>query len=593
MRITGASITFLTAVVALALSACGGDSGSANALLNSPPIISGTPPTRLNAGTAYTFQPSAADPDGDKITFSAINLPAWASINSGTGLVSGTPTQADVGKSGMITIEASDGKAASDLPAFQIEVMSTAPANPPPNSAPTIAGTPASQATVGQSYTFAPVGQDVDGDTLTFSITNKPSWATFTAATGTLSGTPAAGNVGTTSNITISVSDGNLTASLPVFSITVAASAPANRAPTITGTPGTTATVGTAYSFRPVGADPDGNTLQYSITGKPAWLAFSATTGRLNGTPTAADVGSSRMTITVSDGSLSASLPAFTLQVVAAANQPPVLSGTPGTSVTAGQAYSFQPSASDPEGATLAFQITNKPGWATFSTATGRLSGTPAAADVGTTTGIVISASDGTALGSLPAFNLTVTAATGTNRPPVISGQPITSVNAGTAYSFQPTASDPDGNTLTFSITNKPSWASFSTATGSLTGTPAAGDVGTTTGIVISVSDGTAQASLSAFSIAVTQVANGSATLSWTPPTQNIDNTPLTTLAGFRIAYGRSQTALDQSVQLANPGLTTYMVSNLSAGTWYFSMYSYTTDGVESDGSNVVSKTIQ
>src|SRR5262249_1577464 len=130
MRITGASITLLAAVSALALSGCGGEDGTANSATNQAPIITGTPPTRLNAGTVYSFPPKAADPDGDSITFSAINLPGWASINSTTGLVSGTPTEANVGKSGMITIEASDGKVASDLPAFQIEVMSTAPANP-------------------------------------------------------------------------------------------------------------------------------------------------------------------------------------------------------------------------------------------------------------------------------------------------------------------------------------------------------------------------------------------------------------------------------------------------------------------------------
>ena len=260
--------------------------------------------------------------------------------------------------SGAITIEASDGKARADLPNFQIKVNGASAPPATVNTAPTISGTPATQATVGASYTFSPVAADAEGDPLTFSITNKPGWATFTPATGTLTGTPTANDVGTTSGIVISVNDGQLSTGLAAFSITVATTAPANRAPTITGTPATTVTVGKAYNFQPTGSDPDGNTLQYSITGKPTWLTFSATTGKLSGTPTAANVGtSSRMTITVTDGTLSASLPAFTIQVNAATNLPPIITGTPLATATVGTAYSWKPTASDPEGATLTFTV--------------------------------------------------------------------------------------------------------------------------------------------------------------------------------------------------------------------------------------------
>jgi len=72
---------------------------------------------------------------------------------------------------------------------------------------------------------------------------------------------------------------------------------------------------------------------------------------------------------------------------------------------------------------------------------------------------------------SLPAFTLTVQSG---NRAPVISGSPSTSATVGAAYSFQPTASDADGNTLTFAISGRPAWANFNTATGQLSGTPRA-----------------------------------------------------------------------------------------------------------------------
>src|SRR6478752_8125687 len=78
---------------------------------------------------------------------------------------------------------------------------------------------------------------------------------------------------------------------------------------------------------------------------------------------------------------------------------------------------------------------------------------------------------------------------TTTDHPPTISGSPVTSGQAGTGYSFTPQANDADGDKLTFSITNKPSWANFDAATGALSGTPTAGTFGNVT---ISVSDGQA-----------------------------------------------------------------------------------------------------
>jgi len=93
------------------------------------------------------------------------------------------------------------------------------------------------------------------------------------------------------------------------------------------------------------------------------------------------------------------------------------------------------------------------------------------------------------------------------NVSPEISGTALTSVQEDSLYSFTPTATDADtGTTLTFSIVNKPGWATFNAATGALTGTPANVDVGVTAGIVISVSDGEFSAALPAFSLTVNNV---------------------------------------------------------------------------------------
>ena len=167
---------------------------------------------------------------------------------------------------------------------------------------------------------------------------------------------------------------------------------------------------------------------------------------------------------------------ASTPQSLTTGNSAPTITGVPATAVVAGTAYSFTPSANDPNGDPISFTIQNKPAWATFSTTSGALGGTPTTAQVGTYPNIVISASDGKTATSLPAFSVQVSAV---NQPPTISGVPAASVAAGQVYSFTPSATDPEGDVLTFSITAKPAWANFSTVTGALTGTPSSAQTGT------------------------------------------------------------------------------------------------------------------
>ncbi len=467
------------------------------AVTNSQPQISGTADLSIAQGSVYSFTPSATDPDADDLTFSIVNQPSWASFDPATGALTGTPTNADVGTTAAIVISVSDGGLTAQLPAFSLTVSNV-------NDAPVISGTPAVTVAQGAGYSFIPTASDIDvGTTLTFSIVNKPSWATFNTATGALTGTPANGDVGSTAAIVISVSDGELTAQLPAFNLAVSN---VNDAPVISGTPAVTVAQGMLYSFTPTASDIDaGTTLTFSIVNKPSWAIFNTATGALTGTPANGDVGSTAaIVISVSDGELTAQLPAFSL-AVSNVNDAPVISGTPAVSVEQGTAYSFIPTVSDIDvGTTLTFSIVNKPSWAIFNTATGALTGTPANGDVGSTAAIVISVSDGELTAQLPAFSLAVS---NVNDAPVISGTPAVTVAQGAAYSFIPTASDIDvGTTLTFSIANKPSWATFNPATGALTGSPANADVGVTAGIVISVSDGEFTAALPAFSLTVTNV---------------------------------------------------------------------------------------
>ena len=227
------------------------------------------------------------------------------------------------------------------------------------------------------------------------------------------------------------------------------------------------------------------------------------------------------------DGQTSESITDTLATSIANVNDAPVISGSPAATVAEDSAYTFTPTVTDPDaGDTLTYTITNTPPWATFVPATGTLSGTPANDDVGTTASIVISVNDGTDTVALPAFDLEVT---NVNDAPVISGSPATTTAEDPSpYTFTPTVTDPDaGDTLTYTITNTPPWATFVPATGTLSGTPANDDVGTTASIVISVNDGTDTVALPAFDLEVTNV-NDAPVISGSPATTTAEDSPYT-----------------------------------------------------------------
>lgn len=169
-----------------------------------------------------------------------------------------------------------------------------------------------------------------------------------------------------------------------------------------------------------------------------------------------------------------------------------------------------------------------------------------------------------------------------TNRAPSISGNPPSAVLAGEAFSFTPDASDPDGDNLTFSIENRPGWATFDTRTGTLSGTPTMANIGSFNGIRISVSDAQESASMPDFSVEVMQTGPASITLSWSAPTQNEDGSALTDLAGYKLFYGRSSGEYTNVVQIDNPSVTTFVVENLAPATYYFAAKSFNASGIES-----------
>ncbi len=169
-------------------------------------------------------------------------------------------------------------------------------------------------------YSYVPTVSGVSPETVTYSIVNKPAWAAFAAGTGALTGTPSASDAGVTAAITIGASDGKQQATIGPFRISVIAQTqtpPPPGPPTIIGTPMNTVTAGSNYSFTPVARDSNAVPLTFSIQNAPSWARFNPGTGQLSGTPQAANVGTyPNILVSVSDGNGSASLPAFSINVI-------------------------------------------------------------------------------------------------------------------------------------------------------------------------------------------------------------------------------------------------------------------------------------
>jgi hypothetical protein len=216
------------AVVVVTLAGCGGSgtasttqiaATTAGAAGLAVPIINGTPPTTVEVGAKYQYIPSVSDANSHPLSYDITNKPDWATFTEATGELSGIPQVSDVGMTADIQIGVSDGTSRATVGPFRIRIVAAGSA--PPVAAPTIAGTPAATVTIGHVYSFTPTVSAAATDVLSFVIVNRPSWATFSTATGQLSGTPTSANEGSFANILISVSGESATVSLPIFSIEV------------------------------------------------------------------------------------------------------------------------------------------------------------------------------------------------------------------------------------------------------------------------------------------------------------------------------------------------------------------------------------
>lgn len=227
---------------------------------NVPPTLElqGCPITINEDTPTSSISWTAADSDGT-IQSKDISTSYGSAVINPNGTITYTPDSDYYGEDTIIMIVKDDDDAIAKK---ECSVTITEVNDPP-----TITGTPITRVLIGETYNFIPTADDVDGDVLTFSITNKPSWLTFDSVTGQLTGVPITADEGLYANITITVSDGRGgTASLPVFTIEVVST---NQGPKQSGPiPDHNAIEDNTYTFdlSDYFSDTDGDTLTYTIT---------------------------------------------------------------------------------------------------------------------------------------------------------------------------------------------------------------------------------------------------------------------------------------------------------------------------------------
>jgi len=253
-------------------------------VVNHAPILNTIPDQDAHPTTPLSFTALAMDPDGDVVTYSLINPPSGATINSATGVVNWTPSWSQLGAK-TITVRATDPGGLYDTRSCTITVANQPPILNPLDDA---------DAHPGIAITFTALAMDPDGDVVTYSLVSPPPGATINSATGVFNWTPTWSQLGAWT-VTVRATDpGGLTDNRSC-TITVG-----NQAPTLNALADQNAQVGTPLVFTAFASDPDGDPLTYSLINPPAGATIN-NAGAFNWTPTSGQVGATTITVRVAD----------------------------------------------------------------------------------------------------------------------------------------------------------------------------------------------------------------------------------------------------------------------------------------------------
>jgi guanyl-specific ribonuclease Sa len=444
---------------------------------NPPPVVTNPGAQSSNEGQPVSLQIVATDANGDTLTYSPSNLPLGLSLNSATGLISGTPSNQSAGTYQTV-ISVSDGTSTTQA-AFQWTVADI--------TSPTVLNPGNQSNREGDPVSLAVSASDSDGDTLTYSASHLPTGLSINSSTGLISGSISYSaveiNGGGSFTVTVSASDHVSTAGSQTFTWTVAEYDPP---PSITNPGDLSNSEGQPVSLQIQASVPDGDTLTYSAAHLPTGLSIDTSTGLVSGTLTNQSAGTYATTVSVSDGT-NTTTAAFNWTVTDVTS--PVMTNPGSQSNLEGDPVNLQIVTTDADGDPLTYSATPLPAGLSLNTSTGLISGTisyTAAETNGGNYTVTITATDNHSAPASQTFTWTVIYY---NAPPVVTNPGDQSSNEGDPVSLHILASDPNGDTLTYAETNLPAGLSIDTNTGIISGTLSNQSAGSHA-VSVTVSDG-------------------------------------------------------------------------------------------------------
>ncbi len=444
---------------------------------NTPPTMMGIGNQTVNEGSQLTFTVSAIDADGDTLTYSLVGAPTGASINSTTGVFTWTPTEAQGPGSYIFTVYVNDGML-TDAESIMVTVNEV-------NSAPMLQAIGNKTVNEESQLTFTASATDADlpANTLTYSLVGAPTGASINATTGVFTWIPTEAQGPGIYTFTVRVSDGML---LAEESITVTVNE-VNSAPVLQAIGNQTVNEGNLLTFTASATDADlpANTLTYSLVGAPTGASINATAGVFIWIPTKAQgPGSYTFTVRVSDGMLTdeESITVMVNEV----NSAPVLQAIGNKTVNENSQLTFRASATDADGDTLTYSLVGAPTGASINATTGVFTWTPSKAQGPGSYTIIVRVSDGL-LTDEESITVTVNKV---NSTPVLQAIGNKTVNEESQLTFKASATDADGDTLTYSLVGAPTGASINATTGVFTWTPSEAQGPGSYTFIVRVSDG-------------------------------------------------------------------------------------------------------
>jgi RHS repeat-associated protein len=515
------------------------------AAVNTALVITSTPDLSAVATAAYAYQLRAQDAEGDTLAYRLKTAPQGMTINATTGLISWTPGESQTGPFS-VEVEVTDHNSALVVQAYTLTVTAATTEN----ASPKIESTPRLSIAVGDQYVYAVQGADPDGDPLTYSLDTAPGGMSIDPVTGVVTWTPAGNQLGN-STVKVRVEDGRGGFATQEFVVAVIGTVTQNTAPTITSTPtgsAGSAVVGQEYRYDANASDADGDPLTWSLTQSPAGMTIDPATGQLRWTPRADQTGPQQVTLAATDARGTSVTQTFTLTVTAV-NLPPQIVSTPATQATVDQPYAYEVVAADPEDDALTYTLASGPLGMTFDPATRRITWRPGESATGSHP-VVIKVQDIAGNVTEQRFSIAVTQ-TVVNRSPSITSTPTFQALSDQLYTYQVTAVDPDGHTLTYALTEKPAGMTIDPATGRIEWTPAAAQANQSFFVTVTASDGQSAAS-QRFQVAVRQ-----ATVNAAPLIRS--TSPTTVLSANEYRY-------DVQATDANNDRLTYSLSGAPAG---------------------------